>query len=120
MSIELRLARAELYPTGTLYKSPQLLKRNLGSAIFLAAIEDYRSMCDELHETAERFLYPRTPAWQDQYDWAVALSRRTGPGMAAGCARSIARQVGWTAICQRTLDDTRRRETMREREGDHQ
>jgi hypothetical protein len=79
MSIELRLARAELDSTGTLYKSPQPLNRNLGSAIFLAAIEDYRSACDELHESAQRFLYPRTAAWQRQYDWAISLAEGLDP-----------------------------------------
>jgi hypothetical protein len=47
--------------------------RNLGSAIFLAAIHDYRSLNEDKHKDAERFLYPKTPASQEHYDWAVGL-----------------------------------------------
>jgi hypothetical protein len=79
MTTELRMARTELNSTGTLYKPAQPPMRNLGSAIFLAAIEDYRSACDELHESAERFLYPRRAAWQHQYDWAVSLAEGLDP-----------------------------------------
>lgn len=74
MTMELRLARTELCSTGTVFKPPQPMQRNLGSAILLAAIEDYRSLREEKHQSAERFLYPQTPEWQEQYDWAVALA----------------------------------------------
>jgi hypothetical protein len=69
----------ELYATGTVFQPPELKTRNLGDAIFLAAIDDYRSMDEDMHKDAEQFLYPRTPAWQDQYDWAVALSDGLNP-----------------------------------------
>ena len=48
-----------------IYGPPQTKKRNLGGAIFLAAIEDYRSMDEETHEDAERFLYPQTRRVQE-------------------------------------------------------
>jgi hypothetical protein len=79
MTTELRLARTELYSTGTVYKRGQLRTRNLGSAIFLVAIEDYRSLREEQHKSAEQFLYPQTPEWQEHFDWAVALAEGLNP-----------------------------------------
>lgn len=61
------------------HKPAQPRKRNLGAAILLAAIKDYRSMHDEIHESAEQFLYPQTPEWQDHYDWAVGLAEGLNP-----------------------------------------
>jgi hypothetical protein len=53
--------------------------RNLGSAIFLAAIQDYRSLNEDKHKDAERFLYPKTRASQNHYDWAVGLIQGLDP-----------------------------------------
>ena len=53
--------------------------RNLGGAIVLAAIQDYRSLDDKAHKDAERFLYPKTPKLQRHYDWAVALAGGVNP-----------------------------------------
>jgi hypothetical protein len=118
MSIEQRMARAELYPTGTLYKPPELLNRNLGSAIFLAAIEDYRGMCDELHESAGRFLYPRTAAWQARYDWAVSLAEGLDPTWLRDALDRLRDRWDGQRLA-RILDDTVAAEMCAEEEGDH-
>jgi hypothetical protein len=74
MTTELRLAKMDLHATGALYESATPPVRNLGDAILLAAIDDYRSRDEEAHEDARRFLYPQTAEWQEQYEWAVALA----------------------------------------------
>ena len=72
-----------LYSTGR-HTADTTQMRNLGSAIFLAAIVDYRSVDQEAHDHAELFLYPQTQDWQDHYDWAVALFEGLNP---SGCGR---------------------------------
>lgn len=52
---------------------------NLGAAILLAALRDYRSMDEDLHRDAERFLYPQTQESQDHYDWVVSLADGLDP-----------------------------------------
>jgi hypothetical protein len=47
--------------------------RNLGAAILLAAVLDYRSLDEEWHTDAERFLYPLTPESRAHYDWVISL-----------------------------------------------
>jgi hypothetical protein len=74
MNAELRLARMEIHATGRAYDPVIPQKRNLGAAIFVAAICDYRSLDQAAHEDAKRFLYAQTLEWQDHYDWAVAMS----------------------------------------------
>jgi hypothetical protein len=74
MTAELRLARMDLRSTGRTYDPVTPRKRNLGAAIFVAAIRDYRSIDEALHEDAKRFLYAQTTEWQDHYDWAVGLT----------------------------------------------
>jgi hypothetical protein len=74
MTAELRLAKVERDSTGRTYRPATPRVRNLGSAIFWRAISDYRSMNQEAHEDAELFLYPQTPEWQRQYDWAVTMA----------------------------------------------
>ena len=49
-------------------------KRDLGGAILLAAIDDYRSTNEEVHRDAQQFLYPQTEEWRNHYDWAVGLA----------------------------------------------
>ena len=78
MSAEL-FVMPELYSTGPAYPPTQPKMRNLGSAILLAAIADYRSLDQEAHEHAELFLYPQTQDWQDHYDWAVSLLEGVNP-----------------------------------------
>jgi hypothetical protein len=79
MSNELRLSRTGVYSTDI--PSPAAIPRirNLGAAILLAAIRDYRSVDQERHEDAERFLYPITQEWQDHYDWALSLTEGLNP-----------------------------------------
>jgi hypothetical protein len=57
----------------------EIRQRNLGSAIFLAAIQDYRSLDEGRHKDAEAFLYPKTLASQDHYDWAAGLIEGLDP-----------------------------------------
>jgi hypothetical protein len=78
MTRELRLVRTE--PDLTKKRLPKEARiRNLGSAIFLHAIQDYRSLNEDTHKDAERFLYPQTPESQDHYDWAVGLMEGLDP-----------------------------------------
>jgi hypothetical protein len=78
MTRELRLVRTE--PDLTKKRLPKEARiRNLGSAIFLTAIQDYRSLNEDTHKDAERFLYPQTPDSQDHYDWAVGLMEGLDP-----------------------------------------
>jgi hypothetical protein len=60
-------------PTGTPAEPLALNGRSLGIAIILAAMKDYLSLQEEAHQSAAEFLYPQTPEWRSQYDWAVAL-----------------------------------------------
>ena len=52
---------------------------NLGAAILLAAVQDYRSLNEDLHKDAERFLYPRTLESQAHYNWVVSLVDELNP-----------------------------------------
>src|SRR5271165_7360973 len=79
MTAELRLAKLELFSSGLPYEPPKLVERNLGGAIFLVAIDDYRSTDEEIHEDARDFLYPPTADWQDHFDWAVSLADGLNP-----------------------------------------
>jgi hypothetical protein len=71
---QLRVAKLELFSTGTMFPPAAPKQRNLGGAIFLVAIDDYRSIDDEIHQTAKAFLFPRTVEWQDHFDWAVSMT----------------------------------------------
>lgn len=71
---QLRQAKLELFSTGTMFPAAQPTQRNLGGAIFLVAIDDYRSIDDEIHQTAKEFLFPQTAEWQEHFDWAVSLT----------------------------------------------
>lgn len=77
---EIEPGQTDIYSMTILYQPSQSRLRNLGSAIFLAAIEDYGSMDETVHRDAKRFLYPRTAEQQDHYDWAVALAEGLNPG----------------------------------------
>jgi hypothetical protein len=65
--------------TGPAYKPSRPRTRNLGAAILLAAVQDYRSMDEERHKDAERFLYPQTPECQDHYNWVVSMADGLNP-----------------------------------------
>ena len=63
MTSELRLVRREPDLQDRTNHPKEARIRNLGSAIFLAAIRDYRSLDEDTHRDAEQFLYPqRAPA----------------------------------------------------------
>ena len=47
--------------------------RNLGLAILLAAIADYRCATPKLHDGAEAFLYPRTAEDRAQFEWVMGM-----------------------------------------------
>jgi hypothetical protein len=84
VSNEMRIALEKIYSTGTIYQASsddvsKPRKRNLGGAIVLAAIEDYRGKDEQAHKDAEKFLYPQTPERQEHYDWAVALVEGVNP-----------------------------------------
>jgi hypothetical protein len=79
MNNEMGFAEMKIYAAATIYRPSQTHRRSLGGAIFLAAIDDYRSADEQEHKSAERFLYPRTPEWQEHYDWAVALTEGLNP-----------------------------------------
>jgi hypothetical protein len=73
MSNELRFVSRELVTISPTYQPVRPRMRNLGAAILLAAVQDYRCMDEDAHKDAERFLYPVTPESQAHYDWVVAL-----------------------------------------------
>ena len=79
MNNQMRWADKDIYSTATIERPSQTNTRSLGGAIFLVAIQDYRSADEQEHKSAERFLYPRTREWQEQYDWAVALTEGLNP-----------------------------------------
>jgi len=74
-----RPSHLERRATGEEIRPKQPCQRSLGTAIFLAAIADYRSLKPEFHESAARFLYPHTRAWQNRYDWALAHTEGLNP-----------------------------------------
>lgn len=79
MSNELRFVSRELATISPTYQPVRPRMRNLGAAILLAAVQDYRCMDEDIHKDAERFLYPLTPEWQAHYDWAVSLDDGLNP-----------------------------------------
>jgi hypothetical protein len=74
MSTDIRLAKLDIFSTGTPYQPLPLRQRNLGVAIVMAAIEDYCGLDEERHTHAKQFLYPQTAEWRDHYDWVVAIA----------------------------------------------
>lgn len=71
---ELEMKAMEIFTTAVLPPSSTGRKRDLGGAILLAAIDDYRSMDEETHKDAQQFLYPQSEEWRDHYDWVVGLA----------------------------------------------
>jgi hypothetical protein len=53
---------------------PRGRKRNLGGAVILSAIEDYRSPNEQAHRDAAPFLYPRNRRDRADFAWAVAMA----------------------------------------------
>ena len=60
MNDQMRWADRSIYATATIERPSQTNTRSLGGAIFLVAIQDYRSADEQEHKSAERFLYPRS------------------------------------------------------------
>ena len=79
MTLELQIAKTELFSDRSMYQPVTPQKRNLGHAILLAAIEDYRCTDPETHRNAKLFLYPQTAEWRDHYDWVVSLAEGWNP-----------------------------------------
>jgi hypothetical protein len=79
MSNELRFISRGLLALSPAYQPVTPRTRNLGAAILLAAVQDYRSLNEDAHKDAERFLYPQTQKYQDHYDWVVSLAEELDP-----------------------------------------
>jgi hypothetical protein len=69
----------ELSTTGAACRRATPRTRNLGAAILLSAVQDYRSLDEDIHKDAERFLYPQTQQFQEHYDWVVSLADELNP-----------------------------------------
>jgi hypothetical protein len=76
---EVELGERAIYTMGTNNNRSQAKRRNLGGAIFLAAIADYRGTDAQEHRSAKLFLYPQTRKWRAHYDWAVELAEGVNP-----------------------------------------
>lgn len=74
------LLEGKLFPVGTIERAVTPCKRNLGGAIVLAAIRDYRSRNRRVHEHAREFLYPRTAATRNHFAWVMTLAPGVDPG----------------------------------------
>ena len=108
MKLELRIAQEQIYSTSTIYQASSdhvstPRKRNLGGAIVLAAIEDYRSMDEQAHKDAEQFLYPKTPERQEHYDWAVALAEGVNPAWLRDALDRFKANWDWQRFERRAL-----------------
>ena len=79
MSNEPRFVSRELVTISPTYQPVRPRTRNLGAAILLAAVQDYRGLNEDAHKDAERFLYPQTQESQDHYDWVVSLADGLNP-----------------------------------------
>jgi hypothetical protein len=80
MSNELGVVVIGLSTTRPAYQPARTHKRyNLGAAILLAAVQDYRSLDEDVHKDAEWFLYPQTQKSRDHLDWVVSLADGVNP-----------------------------------------
>lgn len=79
MSNEPRFVSRELVTISPTYQPVRPRTRNLGAAILLAAVQDYRSLNEDVHKDAERFLYPQTQESQEHYDWVVSMADGLNP-----------------------------------------
>jgi hypothetical protein len=74
MNITSQLTDTCICSSRTLSNLFHLPKRNLGCAILVAAIEDYLSIDEQAYASAAQFLYPASSAYQEHYDWVVAMA----------------------------------------------
>ena len=79
MRNEPRFVSRELVSISPAYPPGKPRTRNLGAGILLAAVQDYRSLDEDVHRDAERFLYPQTQDYQQHYDWVVSLADGLNP-----------------------------------------
>ena len=79
MRNEPRFVSRELVSISPAYQPVKPRTRNLGAGILLAAVQDYRSLDEDVHRDAERFLYPQTQDYQQHYDWVVSLADGLNP-----------------------------------------
>jgi hypothetical protein len=79
MRNEPRFVSRELATITPAYQPVKPRIRNLGAAILLAAVQDYRSLNEDRHKDAERFLYPQTQDYQQHYDWVVSMADGLNP-----------------------------------------
>jgi hypothetical protein len=49
-------------------------RQNLGNALILQAIQDYREGSGLDHKSASQFLFPTTAAYRKHFSWAIGLS----------------------------------------------
>ena len=79
MSIESGVVCIPLSTSRLAYQPSRPRIRNLGAAILLAAVQDYRRLDEEMHQGAAQFLYPQTQESQDHYEWVVSLADGVNP-----------------------------------------
>src|ERR1700761_8376705 len=60
----------------SLYTKNNAPVRDLGLAILVVAIADYRGGDEQLHRDAARFLYPQTATRRRHYEWAVDMQNK--------------------------------------------
>jgi hypothetical protein len=102
MTLKLVLTQQELCSSRVLFNLLQRPKRNLGCAILVSAIDDYRSMDEQAHASAAHFLYPTSPEYREHYDWVVAMARGANPAWLRS-ALDKAREVWDKERAQRKL-----------------
>ena len=118
MSNESRVVFMELSSTGARCQPSRPHKRyNLGAAILLAAVLDYRSLNEDVHRDAERFLYPQTQASQDHYDWVVSMADGLNPTWLRDSLDRSRSKWDWQRGA-RIIVTGRRRSTGRRGKGD--
>jgi hypothetical protein len=61
-------------------RKTQPVKRSLGAAIILVAINDYRCGVGEDFDSAQEFLYGTTPGpWRDRWNWVLSEAEGIDP-----------------------------------------
>ena len=117
MSDEPRFVYVELATISPTYQPVRPRTRNLGAAILLAAVQDYRCLNEEAHKDAERFLYPQTPESQDHYDWVVSMADGLNPAWLRDSLDRSRNKWDWQRG-GRILATERRGKIGRRRKGD--
>ncbi len=95
MRNEPRFVSRELVSISPAYQPGKPRTRNLGAGILLAAVQDYRSLDEDVHRDAERFLYPQTQDYQQHYDWVVSLADGLNPAWLRDSLDRCRRKWDW-------------------------